>query len=258
MKWIILAGWAWTRLYPLTKVTSKQLLPIYDKPMIYYPLETLIKSWIKDILIIIAPDNAGDFLRLLWSWKELWVKFTYEIQDKPCWIAEAFTIGENFIWSDQVALILWDNIFEDDFSKAVSNFESWAMIFAKNVQNPSRFWVVEFDEHFNVISIEEKPKYPKSQYAQTWFYLCDNTCTTKAKKLKPSARQEYEITDLINLYLIEGNLSCNIISGAWFDTGTIDSMLNASIFIKNKKDQVIKRFTSSIPFLAESQKAQVK
>ncbi len=235
MKWIVLAGWAWTRLDPITRVTSKQLLPIYNKPMIYYPIETLIKAWIKEILIIVAPENAWDFLKLLWSWKEFWVKFTYEIQDKPNWISQAFIIWENFIWRDNVTLILWDNIFEDNISKSIQEFESWAKIFAQKVKDPQRFWVIEFDKNKKVISIEEKPKKPKSSYAQTWIYICDNTVIKKVKQIKPSKRWELEITDLIKVYFKEASLQVDIIDGQWFDTWTHESMFEASSYVRRKE-----------------------
>ncbi len=198
MKWIILAWWAGTRLYPLTKITSKQLLPIYNKPMIYYPIEMLVRAWIEDILIIVAPEHSWNFIELLGSGKDFWAKFTYEIQDKPEGIAQAFLIWEDFIWNDNVTLILWDNIFEDNLSSEIKEFKSWARIFTKKVDDPERFWVVEFDKNKKVISLEEKPKKPKSSFIQTWIYICDNTVIDKVKNQKPSKRGELEMTDLMN------------------------------------------------------------
>lgn len=234
MKGIILAGGYGTRLRPLTKVTSKQLLPIYDKPMIYYPLDTLLRAGIKDILIIVAPDHAGDFLKLLGSGSDFGCKFTYEIQDKPEGLAQAFIIGKNFIGNDSVTLILGDNIFEDDFSKDIQDFQSGARVFAKEVKDPERFGVVEFDENNVAISIEEKPTTPKSNYAVTGIYICDNTVVEKAQTLHPSGRGEYEITDLINLYLKEGALDVAFVEGRWLDTGTFEALHEAIVVARDK------------------------
>lgn len=234
MKGIILAGGAGTRLLPLTKITSKQLLPVYNKPMIFYPLETLLKAGIRDILIIIAPENAGDFLNLLGSGKEYGCNFTYEIQDRPEGLAQAFKIGERFIGDDNVTMILGDNIFEDDFSEAITSFESGARVFAKQVPDPERFGVVEFDENKKVISIVEKPQQPKSDYCVTGIYIYDNTVVEKANRLEPSARGEYEITDLNNMYLQEGQLDVSFVNGKWFDTGTFESLFAATEVARNK------------------------
>ncbi len=234
MKGIILAGGAGTRLHPLTKTTSKQLLPIYNKPMIYYPLETLIKSGIKDILIIVAPDNADDFLRLLDNGKDFEVNFTYKIQDKPNGIAEAFLIGKDFIGTDNVALILGDNIFEDDFSENIKNFTSGARIFVKEVHDPERFGVVEFDKNNKVLSIEEKPENPKTNYIQTGLYICDNSVIEKVKNSKPSKRGELEITDIMNKYARNGELIASFVKGVWFDTGTFESLFKASEYARKK------------------------
>lgn len=235
MKGIILAGGSGTRLRPLTRVTSKQLLPVYNKPMIFYPLETLLKADIKDILIIVAPDHAGDFLKLLGSGKEFGCKFTYEIQDKPEGLAQAFLIGENFIGDDAVTLILGDNLFEDDFSDAISSFQQGGRVFAKQVSDPERFGVVEFDDSKKALSIEEKPESPKSEYAVTGLYIYDNTVVEKAKNLQPSARGELEITDLNNVYLEEGSLDVAFVEGKWFDTGTFESLHQAIEFIRNRE-----------------------
>lgn len=232
MKGIILAGGSGTRLYPCTKVTSKQLLPIYNKPMVLYPLQTLLKAGITEILIIVAPDHAGDFMYLLGSGKEYGAKFTYEIQDKPDGLAQAFLIGETFIGNDSVAMILGDNLFEDDFSEDIRSFTHGARVFAKEVEFPQRFGVVEFDESMKVVSMEEKPAIPKSHYASAGMYIFDNTCVAKAKSLKPSARGELEIVDLQKMYLAEGSMDMRKIKGAWFDTGTFDSWLEASLYVR--------------------------
>ncbi len=235
MKGIILAGGSGTRLRPLTKVTSKQLLPIYNKPMIYFPLETLITAGIRDILIIVAPDHAGDFLKLLGSGSEFGCKFTYEIQDKPAGLPQAFIIGENFMGDDNVTLILGDNIFEDNFSADIAGFKSGGRIFAKEVPDPERFGVAAFDENNKVISIIEKPKVPTSNYAVTGLYIYDNTVVQKAKSLQPSERGELEIVDLHNLFLQEGTLDVAFVKGKWLDTGTFESLYEAINFVREKE-----------------------
>ncbi len=235
MKGIILAGGSGTRLRPLTRVTSKQLLPIYNKPMIFYPLETLMRAGIKEILIIVAPDHAGDFLKLLGSGKEFGCKFTYEIQDKPEGLPQAFIIGENFIGKDSATLILGDNLYEDDFAEAIRTFKSGGRVFAKKVKDPERFGVVEFDENKRAISIEEKPEHPKSEYAVTGLYIYDNSVIAKSKALKPSIRGEYEITDLNNVYLKEGTLDVAFVPGKWLDTGTFESLHEAIIFARDRE-----------------------
>ncbi len=234
MKGIILAAGAGTRLMPLTKITSKQLLPVYDKPMIMYPIETLIKGGIKEILVIVSPHHAGQYLQLLGSGKELGIKFTYEIQDKPEGLAQAFTIGANFIDDDNVTLILGDNIFEDDFHKAIQSFKSGAQVFAKKVSDPERFAVVKFDERMNAVHIEEKPKEFISHYAIPGLYMYDARVIDVARGLKPSARGELEITDLHNWYLERGELKVDIFEGEWIDAGTFDSLLRANIFAAKK------------------------
>ena len=234
MKGIILAGGAGSRLSPLTKVTSKQLIPVYNKPMIYYPLETLMNAGIREILIIVAPDHAGDFLKLLGSGKEFGCKFSYEIQDKPEGLAQAFVIGENFIGDDDVTLILGDNLFDDNFSESIRSFKSGARVFAKEVKDPERFGVVAFDADHKVTSIVEKPKEPLSNFAVTGLYIYDNTVVEKAKALQPSARGELEITDLNNVYLKEGTLDVAFVSGAWLDTGTFESLYEATTFARAK------------------------
>lgn len=228
MKGIILAGGSGTRLHPLTKVTSKQLLPVYDKPMIYYPLNTLLRAGIRDILIIVAPERSGDFLNLLGSGKEFGARFTYEIQDKPRGIAEAFVIGKDFIAGDACTLILGDNIYSDDFSEAIASHREGAKIFVKEISDVRRFGVVELDEADRVLSIEEKPEQPKSNFAQTGLYVYDEKVVAYAESLEPSPRLEYEITDLNNLYLKEGKLSAVRVSGEWIDAGTFEGLYKAS------------------------------
>jgi len=235
MKGIILAGGNGTRLRPLTKVTSKQLLPIYDQPMIFYPLQTLLKAGIKDILVIVAPDHAGDFLKLLGSGEEYGCNFSYEIQDEPNGLAQAFVIGRNFIGKDSVALILGDNVFEDDFAQDIKTFESGGRVFIKKVPDPARFGVAEFDDNRKVISIEEKPENPKSDYAVTGLYIYDNTVVEKVSKIKPSARGELEITDLNNEYLKDGTLDVAFVEGKWLDTGTFESLHEAIVFVREQK-----------------------
>ena len=233
MKGIILAGGEGTRLRPLTYVTSKQLLPVYSRPMIYYPLETLLKAGIKDILIIVAPDHAGDFLKLLGSGKNFGCRFTYEIQDKPEGLAQAFLIGHNFLGDDAVTLILGDNLFEDDFSEAINTFQKGGRVFAKQVPDPQRFGVVEFDQDRRAISIEEKPSQPKSNFAVTGLYIYDASVVGRVKSMSPSTRGELEITDLNNLYLRDGALDVAFVEGRWFDTGTFESLYEAITFVRD-------------------------
>ncbi len=235
MKGIILAGGEGTRLKLLTKVTSKQLLPIYDKPMIMYPLQTLLGAGIRDILIIVAPDHPGDFLNLLGSGKEFGAKFSYEVQDRPEGLAQAFVIGAEFIDDDNVTMILGDNIFEDDFSRTIKNFKSGAHIFAKKISDPERFGVVKFDENMKAVKIEEKPKAFLSDYAITGLYVYDSRVVDVARGLQPSARGELEITDLHNWYLQKKELKVDIVRGEWIDAGTFDSLLKASNFIAQKR-----------------------
>ncbi len=240
MKGIILAGGRATRLRPLTKITSKQLLPVYNKPMIYYPIETLIRGGIKEILIIVAPEYSGQFLNLLGSGKEFGVKFTYEIQDEPKGLADAFIVGEQFIGKDNVTMILGDNIFDFDFSQSIQSFSTGAKIFAKKVKDPERFGVVEFDANNNVLSIVEKPKVPKSPYAAVGIYIYDNNVVSIAKNLTPSARGEIEITDVNNAYLQKGQLKVDIIDSIWEDAGTFDSLLRANLYWAQKNNANLK------------------
>ncbi len=236
MRGIILSGGSGTRLRPLTKITSKQLLPIYNRPMIYYPLNTLIKAGIKEILIIVSPERAGDYLNLLGSGKEFGVKFTYEIQDKPEGLAQAFIIGENFIDQENVAMILGDNIFEDDFSEDIKNFKGGAKIFAKHVPDPERFGVVKFNDELKAEKIVEKPQEFLSNYAVTGLYVYDKKIVEIAKNMKPSPRGELEITDVNNYYLEKGELEVAMVNGEWLDAGTFESLLKAQNFAKEKLD----------------------
>lgn len=234
MKGIILAGGSATRLRPCTKITSKQLLPVYNKPMIYYPLNTLIKAGIKDILIIVSPERAGDFLNLLGSGHEFGVRFSYEVQDKPRGLADAFILGENFIGKDNVTMILGDNIFEDDFSSEIRGFKKGAKVFAKKVKDPFRFGVVEFDGKMKAKRIKEKPEKWISDFAITGLYVYDNRVIEAAKCVKPSKRGEIEITELHNYYLKLDELEVAMVKNAWLDAGTFDSLLEAQILAKEK------------------------
>ncbi len=235
MKGIILAGGKATRLRPLTKITSKQLLPVYNKPMIFYPIETLLRAGIKEILIIIAPEYAGHFLNLLGSGREFGAKFTYEIQEEARGLADAFIVGEEFIGNDNVTMILGDNIFEDDFTDQISKFTSGGHIFAKEVTDPEKSAVVEFDETGKVLSIVEKPKVPKSNYAVPGIYIFDKRAPAFAKNLKPSARGELEIVDMYMNYFHKGELTVSVINGWWEDAGTFDGLLRVNNFIAKKE-----------------------
>lgn len=240
MKGIILAGGSATRLRPLTKITSKQLLPVYNKPMIYYPINTLVTAGIKDILIIIAPEYAGHFLNLLGSGKDFGCKFTYEIQEKPRGLADAFIVGENFIAEDNVALILGDNIFDHNFKDELASFKSGGLIFLKEVPDPERLGVVEIDAEGTVLSIEEKPEKPKSNLASVGLYVFDNRVSQIAKTLAPSARGEIEMTSYLgspainNTYFNMGELRAKVITGMWEDAGTFDSLLRANTYWAKK------------------------
>jgi glucose-1-phosphate thymidylyltransferase short form/dTDP-4-dehydrorhamnose reductase len=229
MKGIILSGGKGTRLMPLTKITSKQLLPVYDKQMVLYPLQTLINAGIKEILVIIAPDYAGHYLNLLGSGKEWGVKITYEIQEEPKGLPEAFVIGEKFIGDDNVTMILGDNLFFDhDFTEDIQSFEKGGRIFAVEVPDPERFGVVEFDENKRVISIEEKPKNPKSNYAVPGIYIFDNRVCHIAKGIQPTWRPETDIVDVHRAFLSMNELDVRLVNGRWEDAGTFESLLRAS------------------------------
>ena len=240
MKGIILAGGAGTRLYPLTMVTSKQLLPVYDKPMIYYPLSTLMLAGIRDILIISTPTDLPNFERLLGDGSQYGISLTYKVQPSPDGLAQAFLLGEEFIGDDCCAMVLGDNIFYGNhFSRllraaAADAQQGKATIFGYYVNDPERFGIVEFDESGKVISVEEKPKNPKSNYCITGLYFYDRRVVELAKQVKPSARGELEITDLNRLYLEDGTLNVQLLGRgyAWLDTGTMDSLVEASDFIQ--------------------------
>lgn len=245
MKGIILAGGSGTRLYPLTKVTSKQLLPIYDKPMIYYPLSTLMLAGIKDILIISTPEDTPRFEELLGDGSKFGIDLSYAVQPSPDGLAQAFIIGEDFIGDDTCAMVLGDNIFYGSyFRKNLADAvkaaeEGYATIFGYYVRDPVRFGIVEFDKNRNVVSVEEKPQHPKSNYCITGLYFYDNRVVKMAKQVKPSARGELEITDLNRLYLNEGKLKVQLLGRgfAWLDTGTMDSLMEASIFVQTVQNR---------------------
>ncbi len=238
MKGAILAGGNGTRLYPLTYVTNKHLLPVYNQPMIYYPIDTLIRAGIRDIIIVTGKEHAGSFMNILGSGRNFNAKFSYALQDQAGGIAEALSLTEDFVNGDKVLAILGDNIIFDDISPYIRDFKEGAKIFLKKVPDPNRFGVPVFDKARRIIRIDEKPKIPGSAYAVVGLYLYDSTVFDKIRKLRPSARNELEITDLNNRFLEEGRLTYNTLKEKWLDAGTFDSLLEAANFIKGKTANV--------------------
>ena len=232
MKGVILAGGTGSRLYPLTKVTNKHLLPVYDKPMIYYPLQTLISAGIKDIMIVSGRGHAGHFLELLGSGSEFGVRFTFEIQEEAGGIAQALSFAEDFVDGDSVAVVLGDNIFQDNIKEDVSAFSNGAKIFLKEVTDAHRFGVAELKGN-RVIGIEEKPENPKSNFAVTGLYIYDSEVFNAIKTLKPSGRGELEITDVNNYYINKDTMGYRILDGFWSDAGTFESLFRASELVRN-------------------------
>lgn len=260
MKGIILAGGTATRLFPLTATTSKQLLPVYDRQMIFYPLNLLVKAGIKEILIIVAPDHSGQFLNLLGSiFDKSDVKLEFKVQTVPRGLADAFIMGEDFLDDDCAAMVLGDNIFEDDLSDKIKGFEKGGLVFAKKVPDPQRFGVVAFNESMKAEKIVEKPAEWISDYAITGLYVYDNRVVEAAKKVEPSSRGEIEIADLHNWYLNRGELDVCMLRGEWLDAGTFESLLEAGITVRKKGiyknfdpliEKAIKSFNKELKILA--------
>lgn len=261
MRGIILSGGTATRLFPLTATTSKQLLPIYDRQMIFYPLNTLIKVGIKDILIIVTPEHSGQYLNLLGSiFKNHGIHLYFEVQKTPRGLADAFILGASFIGKNSVTMILGDNIFEDNLAKDIKNFKSGGLVFAKKVSDPERFGVIKFDKKGKAEKIVEKPKEFLSEYVLTGLYVYDNRVVKIANNLIPSDRGEIEITDINKKYLEMGELTVKKIEGEWLDAGTFDSLLEAGNIVKNKKlykkfdpliNQVIQEFNEELKIIAK-------
>ncbi|MFA6193861.1 MAG: sugar phosphate nucleotidyltransferase [Parcubacteria group bacterium] len=257
MKGIVLAGGTATRLFPLTATTSKQLLPVYNRQMIFYPLNVLVKAGIKDILMIVTPEHSGQFVNLLGRIFERHdVHLEFKVQSVPRGLADAFILGENFIDNNNVAMILGDNIFEDDFSDIIKNFKKGGHVFAKKVPDPERYGVVKFDEAGKAIQIVEKPVEWISDYAIPGLYVFDNKVSEIAKKSKPSERGEIEITDLMNFYLEKGELQVSPIKGEWLDAGTFDTLLEAGRIVKEK--EIYKNFDPQIERAIEEFNAEIK
>lgn len=240
MKGVILAGGTGSRLYPLTKVTNKHLLPVYDTPMIFYPLHTLVQADVKDILIISGPEHAGHFLRLLGSGKDFSrpsgkrIKLTYEIQDEAGGIAQALFLARDFVDKDSCTVILGDNVFEDDFSETIQTFQQGACIFLKDVIDPERFGVADIEDD-KVLGIEEKPKKPKSNYAVTGLYIYDYKVFDIIQSLKPSGRGELEITDVNNAYIKRSEMKASFVRGSWTDAGTFESLYRATTLARQMR-----------------------
>ncbi|WP_440953183.1 sugar phosphate nucleotidyltransferase [Methanococcoides sp. FTZ1] len=234
MKGVILAGGTGSRLYPLTKVTNKHLLPVYDKPMIYYPLQTLVDAGIEDIMIVSGRGHAGHFLELLGSGSDFGVHLTYEIQEEAGGIAQALGLVEDFADDDDVTVILGDNIFQDSIKEDIENFKGGARIFLKEVHDANRFGVAELDGD-QVVGIEEKPEVPKSNYAVTGMYIYDNNVFEVIKTLEPSGRGELEITDVNNYYINNGAMKYKLLDGFWSDAGTFESLLRASVIVSGHR-----------------------
>ena len=245
MKGIILAGGTGSRLYPLTKVTNKHLLPVYDKPMIYYPLHTLINAGIDDIMIVSGRGHAGHFLELLGSGAEFGVKLTYEIQDEAGGIAQALSLTEDFADDENVVVILGDNIFGSDIRSAIESFNSGARIFLKEVEDANRFGVAEIDGD-RIVSIEEKPDMPKSNFAVTGLYIYDSRVFDIVRNMKPSQREELEITDVNNEYIRMGEMTYSVLDGYWSDAGTFESLFRASELVKDAAMKL--RNIENVPF----------
>lgn len=257
MKGIVLAGGTATRLFPLTATTSKQLLPVYNRQMIFYPLNVLVKAGIKEILVIVSPEHSGQFINLLGRiFEKHEVHLEFKVQSVPRGLADAFIIGENFIAGDNVTMILGDNIFEDDFSRIIRNFKSGGHIFAKKVPDPERYGVVKFDDSGKAIQIVEKPQEWISDFAIPGLYIFDSRVSAAARRSKPSERGEIEITTLHNYYLEKGALKVSTFEGEWLDAGTFDTLLEAGRIVKEK--EIYKNFDPQIEKAVEEFSMELK